>query len=230
MSNSNVKSQNKNNLKLDVGQNIKRFLNLSHQKSIEKQSIPQKHQISLKNIQLRIRVISRQRMKHQLQQQQQTFQKYLPITKKKKNRKKTEYAQKTRRMLPEVGERTKVTDCKSKQKLRTDDKFRIQENIHRKTRRMLPEVGERTKIIERMSKRKLRTDDKFRIQENIHRKTRRTLPQVGERTKITERMSKRKLRTDDKFRIQENIHRKTRRTLPQAAVRIKKLSANQNKN
>ena len=33
------------------GQKIKRFMNLSHQKSIEKHSKPQKHQISLKNIQ-----------------------------------------------------------------------------------------------------------------------------------------------------------------------------------
>ena len=81
----------------------------------------------------------------------------------------------------------------SKRKLRTDDKFRIQENIHRKTRRKLPEVGERTKITDRKSKQKLTTYDKFRIQENIHRKTRRKLPEVGERTKITERMSKENL-------------------------------------
>ena len=128
---------------------------------------------------------------------------------------------KTRRKLPEVGERTKITDRKSKQKLRTYDKFRIQENIHRKTRRKLPEVGERTKITERMSKRKLRTDDKFRTRENIHKKTRRTLPQAAERIKKIECKSKQKLRTEKKFRNEENIHRKARRTLPGIGERVK---------
>ena len=136
---------------------------------------------------------------------------------KNENVSRTEYHReykRRQRMTPDIRERERKCEVKSKRKARTDPVRKTAEALHKTKLRMNPDICEKVKKIEVKSKRKARTDLVRKTAEALHKTKLRMNPDIREKERKCEVKSKQKARSDVVRKTAEALHKTKLRMNP----------------